>query len=55
MSSLNANPGSIGQWLIRKFCAGGAEEISRWWNPKASTQFFAPEAQRTLAGGGARA
>jgi len=32
MSSLNATPRSIGHWLIRKFCAGGAEEISRWWN-----------------------
>src|SRR5215510_9545835 len=32
MSSLNANPRSIGHLLIRKLCAGGAEEISRWWN-----------------------
>jgi cbb3-type cytochrome c oxidase subunit III len=30
MSSLNANPRSIGHWFIRRFCAGGAEEISRW-------------------------
>jgi hypothetical protein len=28
-------------------------EISRWFLPKVSTQFFAPEAQRILAGGGA--
>src|SRR5262249_24166118 len=33
---------------------GGTADISRWRNPKASTQFFAPEAQRTLAGGGAQ-
>ena len=32
MSSLNANPRSIGHWLISMFCAGGAEEISRSWN-----------------------
>jgi mono/diheme cytochrome c family protein len=29
MSSLNATPRSIGHWLIHKFCAGGADEISR--------------------------
>jgi mono/diheme cytochrome c family protein len=32
MSRVNANPGSIGHWLICKFCAGGAEDISRRWN-----------------------
>src|SRR5262249_7606543 len=36
------------------FNARGATEISRCRHPKAPIQFFAPEAQRTLDGGGAQ-
>ena len=37
MSRVNANPRSIGHLLIRMFCAGGAEEIGRWFHPLVST------------------
>jgi len=58
MSSLNANPRSIGYWLIRMFCAGGAAAINQWFRPSVSTKIrrliYVPEGQRTLAGGGAQ-
>ena len=58
MSSLNATPRSIGYWLIRMFCAGGAAAINQWFRPSVSTKIrhliFVPEGHRTLAGGGAQ-
>src|SRR5262245_54051806 len=58
MSRISANPRSISHWLIHKFCAGGVEEISRWFPPSVSTQIrhliFVPEGHQTLAGGGAQ-
>src|SRR5262245_44001104 len=38
----------------RFFSAGDATEVSPRRHLKASTQFFAPEADRTVAGGGAQ-